>query len=222
MSDLSQFELDPRRTALLAIDFQNDFCHADGFFAAAGHDVSSCQAAVARAASLIERVRPLGVPVIWTRSSNASPRRYGLPPLRFRRPRESAEFVEGVGGTNVFEPGSWGHAIVDELVPQPEDLIVDKLRYNAFHNTGLEEELRGRGVDTLILTGVTTNCCVESTGRDAFMRDFDVVVVSDASAAFANETDLHEASLRNLSLFFAVIATADEVAEALAASTAAV
>jgi ureidoacrylate peracid hydrolase len=216
VSDLSQFDLDPSRTALLAIDFQNDFCHADGFFARAGHDVSSCQEAAERTAWLIEQVRPHGIPVIWTRSANTNPRPYGLPPLRFRRPRQSDAFVEGQGGTNVFEPGSWGHAIVDELVPGPDDLVLDKLRYNAFHNTGLDEELRGRGIDTLLVTGVTTNCCVESTSRDAFMRDFDVAVVSDGSAAFRNEEDLHEASLRNLSLFFAVIATAADVAERLA------
>jgi nicotinamidase-related amidase len=219
MNTLSEFDIDPARTALLCIDFQNDFCKPEGFFAGAGHDVSTCQAAVDRTAWLLEQVRPLGIPVFWSRSVNPDPPRYKLPPLRFRAPRESAKFQEKVGGTNVFAPGTWGAQIVDDLEVRPEDVVIDKPRYNVFHRTALEDELRSRGIDTVIVTGVTTNCCVESTSRDAFMRDFAVLVVSDCVAAFGNEWDLHEASLRNLSLLFAVIAPADEVVEELRART---
>jgi ureidoacrylate peracid hydrolase len=210
---LSEFELDPATTALLVIDFQNDFCHPDGFFAGAGHDVSTCQAAAERTAWVIDRIRPLGIPVFFTRSINPKKRDYKLPPLRFRKPPESAEFVKGVGGKNAFDPDSWGAQLVDELVPGPDDVVLDKPRYNVFHRTDLEEQLQARGITTIVITGATTNCCVESTSRDGFMRDFDVLVLSDGVAAFGNEWDLHEASLRNLSLFFAVIATAGEFVE---------
>lgn len=225
MTALSAFELDPTRTALLVIDMQNDFCREDGFFSGAGHDVSTCQAAVDRTKWVLEQVRPLGIPVFWSRSINPEPPRYKLPPLRFRAPRESEAFRKSVGGTNRFDPDSWGSQIVDDLTVGEDELVIDKPRYNLFYRTKLEEELRSRGIDTIVVTGVTTNCCVESTSRDGFMRDFAVLVLSDCVAAFGNEIELHEASLKNLALFFAVVATADDFVEeirARAAETAAV
>lgn len=215
MSALSEFQLDPARAALLVIDMQNDFCKPDGFFAGAGHDVSTCQTAVDRTAKLLEELRPLGIPVLWSQSINPAPPVYKLPPRRFRRPRESPEFVTSVGGTNCFEAGTWGASIVDDLEVRPGDVVIEKSRYNMFHRTSLEDELRARGIDTLLVSGVTTNCCVESTTRDGFMRDYAMLVLSDCVAAFGNEWDLHEASLRNLDLFFAVVATADEAVEEL-------
>jgi ureidoacrylate peracid hydrolase len=221
MGVLSQYELDPSRTALLVIDMQNDFCKPDGFFAGAGHDVSTCQAAVDRTASLLEMVRPLGIPIFWSRSVNPTPPKYKLPPLRFRAPRESADFQKKVGGTNCFMPGSWGAEIVDELVPQAEDVVIDKTRYNVFHQTRLDDELRARGIDTIAVAGVTTNCCVETTARHGFINDYAMLVLSDCVAAFGNEWDLHEASLRNLELFFGVVATADDLVAELRERTAA-
>lgn len=219
MTILSEFDLDPRTTALLVIDMQNDFCHPDGFFAGAGHDVSTCAAAVQQTKKLIEQVRPLGLPVFWSQSINPEPPKYKFPPLRFRAPRESDEFQKKVGGTNCFVPGTWGTEIVDDLSPQPEDVIIQKPRYNVLYNTPLEGEMRARGIDTLVMAGVTTNCCVETTSRDAFIRDYHVLVLSDCVAAFKNEWDLHEASLKNLALFFAVISTSDEFVEELKART---
>ena len=217
MNALSEFDLDPARTALLVIDFQNDFCHADGFFAGAGHDVSTCMAAAERTARLVEQVRPYGIPVFYSRSINPEQPAYKLPPLRFRAPRDSDAFEKSVGGTNKFDPDSWGAKLVDELSPAPGETVIDKPRYNMFFRTQLEDELRSRGVDTVLISGATTNCCVESTARDAFMRGFAVLVLTDCVAAFGNEWDLHEASLKNLSLFFAVLATADEYVEDLQA-----
>jgi ureidoacrylate peracid hydrolase len=217
MNALSEFDLDPARTALLVIDFQNDFCHADGFFAGAGHDVSTCMAAAQRTAQLIEHVRPFGIPVLYSRSINPEQPTYKLPPLRFRAPRDSDAFERSVGGTNRFDPDSWGAQLVDELSPAAGERVIDKPRYNMFHRTSLEEDLRARGIDTIVITGATTNCCVESTSRDGFMRGFAVLVLTDCVAAFGNEWDLHEASLRNLSLFFAVLATSDEYVEDLKA-----
>jgi ureidoacrylate peracid hydrolase len=217
MTSLAEFEIDPARTALLVIDMQNDFVKPEGFFADAGHDVSTCQAAVDRTRWLLEQVRPLGIPVFWSRSINPEPPKYKLPPLRFRAPRDSEKFEQSVGGTNCFKPGSWGAEIVEDLPVGAGDVVIDKPRYNVFFRTPLEDELRSRGIETLAVAGVTTNCCVESTSRDAFMRDFGVLVLSDCVAAFGNESDLHDASLRNLALFFAVISNAEELADELRA-----
>jgi ureidoacrylate peracid hydrolase len=210
VNPLSEFDLDPQRTALLVIDFQNDFCHKDGFFAGAGHDTDTCLAAARRTARLVDEVRPYGIPVFYSRSINPERPQYKLPPLRFRAPRDSNAFHVGVGGKNTFEPGSWGSELVDELSPAPDEVVIDKPRYNMFHRTELEDELRARGIDTIVVTGATTNCCVESTSRDGFMRGFAVLVLTDCVAAFGNEWHLHESSLTNLSLFFAVLATSDE------------
>ncbi len=221
MGELSNFELDPSALALLVVDMQNDFCAPNGFFDRAGHDVSSCALAVERTAALLGRLRPLGVPIFWTRSVNPEPPVYKLPPLRFRTPRESTAFELSVGGTNCFLPGAWGTQIAAGLDVGPDDHVIDKARYNAFHGTDLERMLRERGIESLAVAGLITNCCVESTSRDAFMRDFGVLVLSDCVAAFRNEWDLHEASLRNLELFFAVVAGSDELVHELEAKAAA-
>ena len=218
LTDLAELPLDPRTTALLAVDLQNDFCKPGGFFDAAGHDVSTCEAGIEPTARVVEAARSLGLPVVWTKSVNPSPPPYRLPPLRFRAPRESDGFRDGVGGSDCFVPGTWGNAIVDELVPEPDELVIEKPRYDGFYATGLEDELRCRGVDTVAIGGVTTNCCVDTTARSAFIRGFEVIVLADCVAAFGNEWDLHEAALKNLALLFAVVASAEDVLAALSAA----
>lgn len=218
-SSLAEFELDARSTALLVVDEQNDFCHPDGFFARAGHDVSPCRAAALASRRLVEQVRPLGMPVIWTKMIAAEAPELKLPPLRFRVPLESDEFVEGVGGTLLFAPGSWGAQLLDELPVDEGDLVVEKPTYDALFETGLEVELRRRGVDTLAVAGVTTHCCVDATVRAAFVRGFNVLVLSDCVATFAGEADLNDATLRVLALLFGVVAPSDAFVRALADRT---
>ncbi len=99
--------------------------------------------------------------------------------------------------------------IVDELRPTPGEIAIRKTRYDAFVGTGLEERLRSEGVKRLVLTGVMTHLCVESTARDAFMRDFEVFVVVDGTSA--GDDDLHISSLRCLTDGFAIPVTTEEV-----------
>ena len=209
--DRTSIELDARRTALLVIDVQNDFCHPDGFFAGFGFDVTPCAEVASRIAPVVETARGRGLPVIWTKSTNADPPTHRLLPARFRRPRADGR------PPDQFVPGSWGWSIVDALEPQPSELVVEKPRYDAFLRTGLEDELRGRGITTVVVTGVITNCCVDTTARSAFMRGLDVLVLADCVATFAEERDLHDASLRNLEQLFAVVAPSGVLEEALAA-----
>jgi ureidoacrylate peracid hydrolase len=209
--DRTPIELDARRTALLVVDVQNDFCHPDGFFAGFGFDVRPCGEVASRIAPVVAAARRLGMPVVWTMSTNSDPPVHRLQPARFRRPRAAGR------PPDQFVPGSWGWRVVDELEPEPSELVVEKPRYDAFLRTVLEDELREREISTVVVTGVITNCCVDTTARSAFMRGFDVLVLGDCVATFAEERDLHEASLRNLAQLFAVVADAAAFEEALAA-----
>lgn len=94
-----------------------------------------------------------------------------------------------------FVRGTWDTAIVDELTPRDGETIVDKTRNTAFHGTGFADLLKARGINHLIVTGVGTNVCVESTARDAYTLDFHVVTVRDATATVMGD-DIHEASLQ--------------------------
>jgi len=202
-------DLDVRRTALLVVDVQHDFCHPDGFFAGFGFDVTPCSEVTSRIAPVVASARRRGLQVVWTMSTNADPPVHRLEPARFRRDgnveRPADQFV----------PGSWGWHIVEELEPDPSELVVQKPRYDAFLRTGLEDELRNRGISTVVVTGVITNCCVDTTARSAFMRGLDVLVLEDCVATFAQERDLHDASLRNLEQLFAVVADSQALEEAL-------
>ena len=194
--------VDLERTALLVVDVQNDFCHPEGYFAGAGFDVRPCADAAARLGPVVADARSLGLTVVWTMSTNADPPAHRLLPHRFRRAGSEGR------PPDQFVPGSWGWQLVDALQPQVDELVIRKPRYDAFLRTSLEDDLRTRGVDTVVVAGVITNCCVDTTARSAFMRGFDVLVLEDCIGAFAEERDLHDAALRNLSLLFAVVGDA--------------
>jgi ureidoacrylate peracid hydrolase len=214
-SSLDGFTVDPRSLALLVVDLQNDFCHEQGFFAQAGHDVSPCRDAAEQTGRLVPEIRRFGVPVIWTRMIATEQSELKLPPIRFRAPRDSNTFVEGVGGTLLFAPGSWGADLLTGLPVEPDDLVVDKPTYDALFATGLEKDLRRRDVDTIAVAGVTSHCCVDATVRAAFVRGFNVLVLSDCVATFEAERDLNDSTLQVLALLFAVVAPADALIAAL-------
>ena len=161
-------------SALIVVDMQNGFVRPDGFFAKGGLDWRRCAATIEPIARVIDAARGVSIPLVFTR--------YTLKPdysdaglLAQWRPRLKTVGAM-VGGTRDWE-------ICEELTPQSHDLIVDKTRYSAFHGTGLAETLRARGVTLVVITGVTTNMCVESTVRDAFTLDFKVVVLEDCVGA---------------------------------------
>ena len=114
----------------------------------------------------------------------------------------------------VILEGSFDHRLMDELSPREGERIIAKRRYSAFFGTDLEECLRNQGVEDLVICGVMTNLCCETTARDAFMRDFRVFFVHDATATADRE--LHLASLKNLAYGFAVVLGVEEVIDALA------
>ncbi|TCS15512.1 isochorismatase family cysteine hydrolase [Caulobacter sp. BK020] len=195
----------PDRTAVLVIDMQVDFASPDGALGA--HvDMSVVEPALASAEKLVADARAAGAPVVfvglWTTPETDSAawnerlrRRGGNPKI------DAALCRAGENGSAFYGPQ-----------PAPGELVVRKTRYSAFVGTDLDQRLRDMGVDTLVVAGLTTECCVDSTVRDAFDLDYHVFVAADACAAY--EADLHEASLKVMELNSAILTDTAAIAQA--------
>ena len=195
-----------RRAVLLVVDMQNDFCHAGGAVAARNGDVSLVQAMAPRLRALLALARQANVPIIhirthhspWTNSPTWVTRHHGRRVVQCFPGTWGADFYAG------FEP------LVDERWdPERHEYVVTKHRYSGFVDTDLDLILRSQSIDTLIVTGTTTNTCVESTARDGFMKDYAIVVVADCTAA--GSVGLHEASLEDVRQSFGTVMTADDL-----------
>ena len=179
-----QLTIDLSRSAAIVIDMQNDFCHADGWLAGIGVDVSGAQAPVPVLTSLLARLRSQGVPVVWVNWGNR-PDQANLPP-GVRHVYDPAGEGNGIGsiggpsGSPVLQAGSWAAAIVDELTVEAGDVQVDKYRMSGFVDTPLDSILRNLRVDTLLFCGVNADQCVLGTLMDAANLGYDVVMVEDA------------------------------------------
>lgn len=196
--DTLERKVDPRHAALVIIDMQNDFCASDGLIAKEGLDVSEAQKTAARLPALISAARQAGVLVVFVRNQYTTDRNFYLSDSWL----EQAARKRGGGYTTipVCEPGSWQGDFYGDVRPQPGDPVVTKHRYSAFHNTDLDTILRANGIRTIVLTGVVTNVCVETTAREGFVRDYYVVLVEDGTAAYLRED--HEMTLKNIDRFF--------------------
>ena len=194
--------LEPSSTAVIAVDMQNDFCHADGYYAKGGRDVSALAAAVAPVAALLARARAVGAAVFFTRllhddRRGAMEERHAIRPKRWT--------ASGVR----LKPGTWGAAIVDELAPGAADVVIDKAGYSAFDATELERQLTDRGIRTVVLCGVVTYACVLATAFSAFDRGFDVILAADAAGSW--NADLGQATSDIVDLLLGHSVTIDEI-----------
>ena len=192
--------LDPGQSVLLVIDVQNDFCHDDGVFGQAGLHLGAIQQAVENLLSFIEAARRAHVPVVFVKTHHD---RWTNSPAWLTRHIRRGRRVE------ICAIGSWG-AEFYRVSPGPEDRVIVKHRYSAFMGTSLEVVLRSLARPTLLLTGATTNVCVESTARDAFMRDYHAVMVEDCVAAPTKEE--HEATLYNMRTYFGHVSDSATIA----------
>lgn len=196
--------VDPRHTALVAIDIQNDFCHADGHFARAGKPVAHMQPAVQRMKDLVAAAQSLGVRVYFLRQLTLPDGKSDSPAwLRFKtRDGKAPDYAR---------PGTFGSELVQGLVPGPGDCVVDKFRPDGFLGTTLDMLLRAQRIETVVLLGTTTEGCVESTVRAASYHDYYVVVASDAVAS--PNIRLHENSLEFFKARYP-LHTTDEIIQA--------
>jgi nicotinamidase-related amidase len=183
-----EYEAAPARTALLSIDFQQDFV-GQGFCLARGDNVANLRKALGPAQQALQLARSAGVTIVHTREGYA-PDLGDLNP--FRRVSDQVIGEAGPAGRFLIR-GEPGNQIVPEMAPIDGELVIDKAAFSAFHGTGLAGVLRAAGIDHLILTGVTTQCCVASTLRSAIDEGFFPLVLKDCCAAF--DTADHDASI---------------------------
>lgn len=192
------------RSALLLVDCQIDFASPDGAMAKTGHDLSMVPGALRNAAMLADAARAARVPCLFAQL--------------ITRPAEETQMLRDWkarrGHANdppLCRAGTLGAEFAG---PQPlaGEAVFAKRRYNAFAGTGLDAHLREIERDTLVIAGLTTECCVDSTARDAFERDYHVIIAADAVAAY--ESGLHEAALKALALNYGHLAESAEIATA--------
>jgi ureidoacrylate peracid hydrolase len=192
--------VDPSTTRLLAVDVQNDFLADGGWFANHGHDLEPMRRAVDNMERFISLARAAGVRPIFVKAIYDE--------KWLSRPMRERHALVGLD-THHCQEGTWG-AEFYVLRPQPDDDVIVKHRYSAFIGTELDPLLRAQGVENLIIVGVTTNVCVESTARDGYMLDYHILLVEDCTASYSEEP--HLATLANIRRAFGRVATAEEIA----------
>lgn len=216
----------PGRTALVVVDMQYHDASPDHGWNLAFERISpgsmdyfnerNEHTVIPAIARLIELWRAGGWPVVYLTLGSDHRDLRDLPP-RLRAAVRDLEERSGVH--DMFWSGNPAYAIRRELAPRDGELVVQKQTFGAFNSVDLEPILRERGIDTLVMTGITTNCCVETTARDAADRGFGVAIVAEATADYDEEA--HDASLRAFHWNFGpVLATVDDVVAALAGGAA--
>ena len=194
----------PSRTALLIIDMQVDFASPEGLLGRWGADLSAVPAALGAAQRLALAARTAGAAVIFVALQTSEAMDSAAWSERMRR--------RGAGSDAALcRVGERGAEFVGPT-PAPDELVIPKLRYSGFFGTPLDATLRAQAIDTLVICGLTTECCVDCTVRDAFHLDYHVFVVSDACAAY--ESDLHQGALKSLDLNCAILVETDQVVAA--------
>lgn len=197
--------IDCSRTALIAVDMQNAFTLPGQVFG----NPHACDI-IPNVNRLAALVRLAGGRVVWTRQTLSRIAPYAYPEWQFdERVPKVKEAVASLSA------GAFGHALNEIMNVCAGDEIIDKHRYSAFlpNSSDLDTRLRAQGVDTLIIAGTLTNCCCDSSARDANMLGYKILFASDATAAVTDEE--HNAALLNLCLMFADVRTTAEIADLL-------
>ncbi len=190
------FTFDHAQVALLCIDFQRDFVEPGGFGESLGNDVSLLRSTIEPTRRVLEAARRHGWMVVHTREGHR-PDLSDLFPAKRNRGRPTLRIGDDGPMGRLLVRGSEGHDIVPELAPAPGEVVLDKPGKGAFYATDLETILRARGVTHLILTGVTTEVCVQTTAREANDRGFDCLVLADCTGSYFPQ--FHHAALQMIS-----------------------
>jgi nicotinamidase-related amidase len=181
-----EFAFVPSRCALLIIDMQRDFLEPGGFGEMLGNDVSQLRRTIEPNRRLLEAWRYAGLPVIHTREGHR-PDLADLPPAKKVRGRGTVTIGDPGPMGRILVRGEKGHDIIRELYPLPGEPVIDKPGKGAFFATDLHAILQNRGIDRLIVTGVTTEVCVNTTVREANDRGYDCLVLEDCVGSYFPE-----------------------------------
>lgn len=208
MSDAATgLTLDPATTAVVLIEYQNDFTSEGGALHGAVAEVMGSTDMLAKTKTLASAARSAGATIMHAPITfvagyhEISSHPYGI--------------LKGVVDGNAFVKDTWGAAIVDDLAPQPGDIVIEGKRgLDTFASTNLDFILRSKGITTIVLGGFLTNCCVESTMRTGYENGYRVVTVTDCTAA--TSTAEHESAIRFDYPMFSLPVSADDVINALA------
>jgi nicotinamidase-related amidase len=185
-ADPYPFGFAPDHTALVVIDMQRDFVEPGGFGATLGNDVSLLREVIAPLRTVLAATREAGIAVIHTREGHL-PDLTDCPPAKRSRGNPSLRIGDPGPGGRILVRGEYGHDIIDELAPVPGELVIDKPGKGAFYATGLDAMLRGQGISSLVVTGVTTEVCVHTTVREANDRGYECLVLSDCVGSYFPE-----------------------------------
>ena len=194
-------QLKTAKTALVVVDVQNDFCHANGVFGKRGFDLSHVERSVDRLLPFIAQCRQLGLPIVFVRTIHSN------------WTDSDSWLGRMAGGGKVMQicrPDTWG-ADFYKVAPQANDFVTTKHRFSGFVGTDLNLVLRARGLETLLMTGVASNVCVETTARDGYNLDFRIIYVEDCCGAFS--ADEHASAITNMSKYFGIVAGSKLLAE---------
>jgi nicotinamidase-related amidase len=179
----SLFSFEPATTALIVIDMQRDFIEPGGFGESLGNDVSRLAAIVPTVRRLLDCVRRAGLTVVHTREAHRADLS-DCPPAKRNRGQPSLRIGDAGPMGRILVAGEPGSDIVPELTPLPGEIVLDKPGKGAFYATALAEALRLRGISHLLIAGVTTEVCVQTTMREANDRGYDCLLVEDASESY--------------------------------------
>ena len=207
----------PQKSALIVVDMQNAYASPGGYLDLAGFDVSATQPVIANIKTAVAAARAAGMLIIWFQNGwdphyveaggPDSPNFHKSNALKTMRKQPELQ------GT-LLAKGGWDYQLVDELVPEPGDIVLPKPRYSGFYHTQLDGLLRSRGIRHLIFTGIATNVCVESTLRDGFFLEYFGVVLEDATHQ-AGPAFAQQAALFNIETFFGWVSNVSDFCEAV-------
>jgi ureidoacrylate peracid hydrolase len=210
-------EVDLTKSAVVVVDLQNAFASKGGMLDIAGTDISGAPRVVSSIKTILGVARQASVPVVYVQMGYKPDLSNSGGPNSPNWHKELAMHLMNCRPElkgKLLTEGTWDFAIVEELKPEPGDLVVIKTRYSGFAGTTLDSQLRTRGIRYLFFVGIATNVCVESTLRDAFFQDYWPILIADGAMP-AGPASLHEATLFNVENFFGWTIHAEEFVRAM-------